>query len=63
MAHDRIEPPDLWPGVIARLLYRLVCSWSNGKPPRFADFFPRVKPEPMSEAQLLAAFGVRPAQR
>lgn len=62
MAYDRIEPPDLWPSTIARLLYRLVCSWSVGRPPRFDEFLPRRAsgPMPMDEAEILAAFGIKP---
>lgn len=63
MAFDRIEPPDLWQSTTARLLFRLVCAWSE-KAPRFADFLPpsaRPVAVPMDESQILAAFGIKKA--
>jgi hypothetical protein len=60
MAYDRIEPPDLWASTSTRLLYHLVCLWSSGKPPRFAEFLPPRPSPPMDEDAILAAFGIRP---
>jgi hypothetical protein len=62
MAYDRIEPPDLWQSTTARLLYQLVCSWSSGKTPTFAQFLPpsaRPQAGPMDESQILSAFGFK----
>ena len=65
IAFDKIEPPDLWPSTIARLLYQLVCSWSSGSPPSFDSFLPQSLRKPTgidvngddAEAAICAAFG------
>lgn len=63
MAYDRIEPPDLWQQTHARLLYRLVCLWTTGKSPRFAEFLPdSVGKRKMTESEIVGAFGFRPAK-
>ena len=59
MAYDRIEPPHMWESAIVKLLYRLVCSWSD-KPPKMSEFFPSQPVEPMTEDQILRAFGIKP---